>query len=792
MQKNDLLSKNDNNLRGLDTLSFLIILFLTFVLPLFFLSFFSLSVSVSKTILISILIISAFFLWLVSRLKDSNLVFPKSIVLGAGFVVVVSFLLPSLFIDVPYISLVGIAGEVGTFSSALILYLLMFLSSIYFQNQKRVFYLYLSVLSSALIVFLYQVARFVIVFSSISVDFLLRVTPDIIIGRWADTAILFGLTAIISLLSLELINIRRKLRFFLYLSLTLSLIVLFVVNMQLVWIVLGLFAVFISMYSIYFGKSRKGANDANRNISKTPIFVVAMSLFFIFSGGYLSNRIYSLLNIPQDVLRPTYSDTMIIAKETFSKNLIFGSGPNRFVNSWLLFKPDKINSSDAWNLDFNTGFGLIPSFIITTGLIGALAWLLFFCAFLYSGIKTIFFVKIEEPYKYTIISSFVLSLYLWIFSIFFISNVTLLFFTYLMTGIFIATLAQSKIIKNYNFSLLDDPKVGFVSILAIILLVMSSIFGGYVLLKKFLAIGYFQRSIIAFNVNSDIDLSQKNINKAIRLSPNDLYYRTLSEINITKLNIAIKDPDAFGGLSQEELKDIYFSAINNAITATETDKTNYINWLFLGRVYELLIPFGDGKELYENSKQSYDKALLLNPKNPMIDLLRGRLELAVGNVGLAKEYVSKAISKKTNYTEAIFLLSRIQADEGNMDDAILSAQAAAIASPNNIGVFFHLGLLRYRNEDYKEAISAFERAILINSNYSNAKYFLGLSYDKEGQKGKAIQQFEDIKVLNPDNKDVQKILDNLKKGNRALSGITSPIDSENLPAEENLPIDDED
>jgi len=59
----------------------------------------------------------------------------------------------------------------------------------------------------------------------------------------------------------------------------------------------------------------------------------------------------------------------------------------------------------------------------------------------------------------------------------------------------------------------------------------------------------------------------------------------------------------------------------------------------------------------------------------------------------------------------------------------------------------------------------------LDKNYSNARYFLGLIYDKEENKEKAIEQFTKIAELNPDNEEVKKILTNLREGKSALEGI---------------------
>ncbi|PIR71468.1 MAG: hypothetical protein COU43_02535, partial [Candidatus Nealsonbacteria bacterium CG10_big_fil_rev_8_21_14_0_10_37_25] len=77
------------------------------------------------------------------------------------------------------------------------------------------------------------------------------------------------------------------------------------------------------------------------------------------------------------------------------------------------------------------------------------------------------------------------------------------------------------------------------------------------------------------------------------------------------------------------------------------------------------------------------------------------------------------------------------------------------------------------------------RAILLDPNYSNARYFLGLIYDREENKKEAILQFERIEQFNPENQEVKKILANLRAERPALEGIVPgqpPV--EEKPAEQ--------
>ena len=763
-----------------DGVSSSLLFFLGLLVPIFFLPIFNISPDVSKSVLISTFVTVAFFLWLIARLKDGRFVFPRSIILGSGAVLSLVFFFSAIFSEAPKVSFVGIGYEVGTFTSILILYLLMFLSAIFFQKGKRIVQLYSVVLLSAVIVFLYQLLRFVFLSFGLPFAGVFASLPENLIGKWADMSIFFGLVAILSLVTLELKKPSRKMKLILQSILAVSIFVLVLVNMQLSWIIVGLFSLVIFVYSISFGSSG-GAKGSERKIPAIPFAILLLSLFFVLAGGALGDIIYSFLNIPQEVIRPSWGQTIEVAKSALVENPVFGAGPNRFENIWLLFKPTEVNISPLWNTNFGAGVGLIPSFMIVTGGLGILAWLAFLGSFIYRGVRSIFLVRIEASSHYAVLSSFLASLYLWIFSFFYVPNVTIVFLAFLMTGVFVASLTQAKIIKNHNFSFLEDPRIGFVSVLVLILLIISSVAGGYLLFQKFLSVGYFQRSAVAFSVEGNLDKAEQNIVRAIRLSKNDLYYRTLSEMNLTRIGFVLSQ----GGISNETIRtqfqNVSQSAVQSAINATDIDKSNYLNWMMLARVYGSLMQLGAPEGFYESAKQSYEKALALNPRSPGIALAQARLEITAGDKKLARGYIAKALNLKNNYTGAIFLLSQIQADEGNLDDAIASVEAASYVSPNNIGVFFQLGLLRYKNGEYEGAISAFERAIELNPSYSNAKYFLGLSYSKEGYRTKAIEQFEQILALNPNNKEVGKILKNLNNRKKPLSDIDG---GESLPVEE--------
>ena len=772
--------------------SFFAMMLLILTLPLFFLPIFNLSLGVTKGLLISILGTTVFFLWLVARLKDGIFMIPKSIILGVLGAIPFAFLVSSVFSPVRGTSFAGLGFEIGTFSTIFILSILAVLASIFFQSKEKIFYGYGMVFLAAFLAFLFQVVRTIWISFGLPFANIFISLPQNLIGKWIDMSIFFGFIAILALVTLELLTLPKKIRIYLQSMLWISILVLVVVNFYLGWVVLGLFALVVLVYTMSFGRSEKKEEvSAVRRIPATSFSVLLVSMLFVLASGLVSGPLFSIFNVPQEIISPSWTQTIEVAKDTLAERPLVGSGANRFASSWLMYKPDSINPTPLWNVDFNAGVGLVPSFVVTTGALGLIAFLLFFGAFLYRGVRSVFMVRMDPVHHYLSFSSFLTATYLWLFAVLYVPNVVVFFFAFLMTGIFVASLVVNGRVSNYRLAFLEDPRIGFVSMLVSILFIISAVAGGYILFQKFVSVAYFQKSLTGFNLTGDLALAERDMVRAIRLSPQDSYYRNLSELYLVRINEILTEEDISEDTARAQFQSLSQVAIQNALLATQLDETNYENWRTLGSVYQFLMPFAGEEnidEFYETAKGHFEKARALNPKSPALLLTLARLEIARNDTDAATEYIVQALNEKGNYTQAIFLLSQIQANAGDLEEAIASVEVASRIAPNDVSVFFQLGLLRYQNEDFQGAVSALERTVILSPAYSNAKYFLGLSYDRVGDDEKAIRQFEDIKFLNPENEEIDIILNNLRKGRAPFANtpatIPPPEDREELPLEE--------
>lgn len=804
-------SHHETRRQGIERFAALCLFALAFLLPVFFMPVFSFPFQFSKALLLSLLVLVALCVWLIARLKDGQFFLPSSPLMIALGVVVGVFALSGLLSGSVSASLWGQGFEVGTAFNILIVSLLTFLISALFRGREEIFGSYLAFLAAFFLTALFHILRL-----SLGPEFLsLGVFTETVsnaIGKWNDLGVFFGAAALLSLVTIELLQLNRLFRSLVYIALAVSLFFLAVINFGTAWFALALFSLVFLVYLISFSTSLpRGADaassedddillsdaterrDASASVRRIPIpslTVLLVSVVFILAGGTIGREISSILNISQIEARPSWQATFAVARQTLIKDPLLGAGPNQFTGEWLQFKPDGINTTIFWNTDFSYGVGLIPTFLATTGILGVMAWVAFFLLFVYTGFKAILSRLSDAFSRYLITSSFLVAFFLWIFTIFYIPSLTVFALAFLFTGLFITALTAEGMSPVKVFSFARDPRVGFVSVLVLILLLIGAVTLGYSLVQKYAAAVFFQKGVTAFNAEGNLDKSERLISRAATVGPLDVYYRFLTELSLIRMNTLLSQSQS--AVSAESVRSgfqtLLGAALSYARQAVAQNPSNYQNLMTLGRVYEAVTPLNI-EGAYESAKVAYEQALTKNPRSPAILLTLARLEVAKKDNAKARENIARALREKSNYTEAIFLLSQIEAAEGNIKAAISSVEAASIISPGDPSIFFQLGLLRFTDKDYRGASGAFERAVALSPTYANAKYFLGLSYEKLGRAADAITQFSDLQKANPDNAEIKLILSNLKAGRAPFSNAAPPVDDKpekrkTLPVEE--------
>jgi len=759
-----------------------LILSLALVLPLWVLPFSGATLGFSKALLTYTVIVLSSVFYLIYILQKGSVRLPKIMGFFALAGIVVATLISAVFSDNFYFSLFGNGSETATFVSVFILSLGLFLTTLVFNSGKRIFSFFFLLFCSSIIIFLFQLFHTIFGLTFLPWEVFTSKLQNLI-GSWNEVAVFFGLIALEAVVFFEFSKPSPRLKKFFGLALVLAFVAMVMVNFTSVWVVFGVFLLVLLVY--LYSISREYSNFA-----RLPLFLILLVVFFVLAKPLVGDFITSL-GLDSVEVRPSWSSTFNVAKDTMKegvKNMVLGSGPNTFLYDWMKYKSTAINSTIFWNVRFTSGVGLVPSFLASLGVLGALAWLFFLCLIVYYGFKAIS-QSSNDSAKVFLMATFLGALYLWVFSIIYVLNNFLLALAFLLTGLFFAVCTRSQKTSFKEISFVNNSTVGFISALLIVLLMIVGVASFYLLFQKYWSAYTYTTGLVAFNRDGNLGEAEDKILRAIRFDEQDRYYRSLSEVGLVKVSRILNSLDLSPDEARAQFQNTLSFSVQSAKKAVDLNPVDSANWTQLGRVYESVIPLNiiGSSEL---ALDAYRNAAEKSPQDPRTFLSLARVKRQSGDNELAREYLILALQRKRDYSPALYLLAQIEASSGNVDQAILATEQARLFAPNDIGILFQLGLLYYQADNFDRARTVFERAVTINPNYSNARYFLGLIYDFQGRSLDAIEQFELIEQLNPQNTEVKTILRNLKAGRRALQQISPPSpppeEREELPLEEDI------
>lgn len=168
----------------------------------------------------------------------------------------------------------------------------------------------------------------------------------------------------------------------------------------------------------------------------------------------------------------------------------------------------------------------------------------------------------------------------------------------------------------------------------------------------------------------------------------------------------------------QSYEDIVLEAARHRVKTNPKDAIAHVE---LGYAY--LLRQGEDKTFVGKALQEFEKAYELEPKNRQV-----RYNLALGYIAAGK------------YGEAIKLLEPL-AKEGILD----------------FGSHFSLGEAYYLNKQYPEAVKAFSEAAAIRPGYADTYYYMGLTYEKMGDKENAVAAVEKALRLVPNYKEALEL-----------------------------------
>ena len=781
------------NVLALDKVIQKLIYVLVFLLPLWFLPITVNAVEFNKQILMVFLVVITLILWLVKILNQGEIQWKSSIVNIALGAFVIVYVLATIFSLRPYNSLVGwsthLGGSLVNILSFVALYILI-VNNI--KGLKDIFKLLLVFLASSglvsLIGFIQMWGGFMFPWEFTKVVSFNTVGTVNSLGIFT-AAVLVLITALLFVVK------RVELKVCLLLLGLLNFLILISLNFWVLWLVLvaGIMVVLV------FGLIKMVNLGEGITWIVIPMIFLAVALIFLFFRPILPLR----PNLPTEV-GLSYKGGMEIVKQVVKDKPILGTGPENFVINYAQYKPAVINQTLFWNVRFANAPSGIYTITSDLGILGLISFLAVIILFLVGAVKNL--IKITETgdnllKKFLEVGLFGAWFALLVGLVVYPQNLTLIFAFWFLFAVF---LAESSILKEKVFNLRKSQGVLLVASFSFVIIIIVMVGFIYVQGTRFIA---------ELNYKYGLDLVQRDgkmedgINKLIKstvINPyEDRTYSVLSQLFILKLN----QDASLEGLGQQERANLIqvdaINAINSSVRATTLAPKDASNWLVRGQVYRQVLGLVNGADQWAND--SFQESVKLEPLNPFILTEWGRLykdkatmlaqqaqkdkkaQVTMNQyLETALEKFNKAIEAKADYAPAHFESAVVFERQGKLNEAIAKMEINRQLLPRDTGIAFQLGVLYYRAQKYTQAKGEFIRAIVMDDNFANARYFLGLLYDREGDKESAIDQFDRIAQLNPDNDEVKQILTNLKAGLPALGSekLGPPKQPAKIPIEQ--------
>jgi len=717
----------------------------------------------TKVTVLALGVLATLILFILARLTRGNAIIPPLPLLGALWIVPVAYLLSSLFSGAGIVqSFFGTELETDTAGFVLMLAVFATLTAVAFRRTSsyRMFFGAGAIVTAAVL----AVQLLIVIVSRVAPTFIAPTTN--LVGSFLDLGMFLGLGIAIGLLALRLLTLSARIRTMVLVGGAVALFLLALVNSVLIWTLVALVALALFIEAIMRHRSSGDQADldgvalllaedtdepmpSSRSLA-APLATLAIALFFLIGGGTIGSTLATGLGVDVIDVRPSWQSTFDVGSHTYASSPLFGSGPGTFGTQWVQFRDRSLNDTLFWNVDFVSGIGSIPTSFVTTGLVGALAWVAFIALFLFFGARALLLRLPQDPFvRFVSAASFTGALYVLALAIFTVPGPVVLLAGFLLIGVFISSLRYGTNARELGIIFARSPKVGFVIVFALTLLLLASILAAYVVIERYLSGVAYAESTVALS-SGDLEKAIESANRSILFSPSDRAYQLISGIGIARMNQIATNTELSQADAQSQFQAALSGSIEAALAATQLGPNNYQNWTMLGNVYQTVVPLNI-EGAYENAKTAYDQAVALNPTNPTLPYVIAQLEIAHKDPAAASAALMEAITLKRDYTQAIFLLSQLEVQQGRAREALEAAEAAAYFAPNDPTVLFQVGILRSANGNNPGAIQALARSVELNPQYANARFFLGVMYAISGQFPEAARELEQVAALSPEN-----------------------------------------
>lgn len=371
---------------------------------------------------------------------------------------------------------------------------------------------------------------------------------------------------------------------------------------------------------------------------------------------------------PKEIL-PSSRESWIVSSTTLRDFPIFGSGVSTFYLNYPRYQTLSQNNTPTWNVNFDKPANELFNIISTLGIFGLLAYGFLITTIVKLCIRS---TKVNDAYKGL---SIVIAATL-------ITSLTTIVLTYasfqsvFITFVLLSLLtAESVINTNKSWSksttisiesktqgaegaIVESQMIYKQEILQYIVslpIVAAAVFGMYQIYLQYMPEFYIRKAIASASrqdVNNAYDFQVKAIATNAQRSQ---YHRLYANTNLTlaqslalKENLTDQEKTAAQNLLAQSLRNIKFATEN-------LNPLDSANWETRARIYRFLMPAA--KDADQFAVQAYNTAIQLDPTNPALRVELGGIYFGKEDYLSAGNLFKQAVNLKGDYANARYNLA---------------------------------------------------------------------------------------------------------------------------------------
>lgn len=704
--------------------------------------------------------------------------------------------LSALMSDNPRLSLLGGVMETQTVAFLALMGALMTSVLIFKGHKTKSLYLVLAVVFPIIALTILHLLRFIFGADLLTLG-VLRLPSDTLVGGFNDLGILVAVSIAVIMASLVQLQVIRSVRILLLVTVLAMLLIMAAVNFFVLWIGLGLFSLALLLHVI----TKKTINNEQPSLVVITTIAVSavVSLLFIVAGGSLGERVKNVTGVSYLEVRPSFSATIDILRQSLHESPVLGVGPNNFSDAWRLYKDESINRSNFWNTKFQSGYSYVSTWFVNIGILGILAWFLFLSSVAYVGVRTLIITQSNDAFWYYVATvSFITSFSIWLSTLIYVPGPVVLLLGALATGLLLVASSALSVKPLYEKVFQVKDRTRFVFTGGVMMTLISVVYIAYASSSQFTSVFAYSKVFSVPADDNQIENVIVEIARAYNEYPNPSYLSEILTLRLNQMSQVINLPEPTE-VDKQRFEALAGSAIQIAGQLTQTNPNLPDGWILTGDVYTLLASVGiDGATT--RAEEAYNNAKELDPLSPIPYLRTAILKSRTNAVPEAKKYIEEALAIKSNYIDAYSLLAQLNILENDVTAAIASTRSLLTFEPRNPALYYQLGTLQLSDKKFNEAIDAYNSAIILNPQFANARYMRALAYTQNGQRNEAIKDIEIVKELNPDNASLAIIIDKLKDESIPVGEIfgqasvaeptTNTVENRGTVTSENVPDTD--